>query len=179
MPAISGLGHVGLYCFDLDVEERFYTEVLGLTKTDEERERGIVFLSARPEQEHHELVLVAGRTTPPGAPAVQQVSFRCASLDDVTGYYRRFQEHSVELEMVVSHGNAIGVYFFDPEGNRAEVYCHTGYAARQPFLQAIDLDADPDAIMQGVARSVEMYGATGVMDPSVAVRAVQRSATRP
>ncbi len=167
MPAISGLGHVGLYCFDLDVQERFYTELLGLAKTDEDREKGLVFLSAQPEEEHHELVLVAGRQTPPGKPAVQQVSFRCASLEDVTGYYRRFQEQSVRLDMVVSHGNAIGVYFFDPEGNRGEVYCHTGFVARQPFLQAIDLDADPDSIMQDVARSVEHYGQTGVTDPSL------------
>lgn len=177
MPSISGLGHVGLYCFDLDVQERFYTEVLGLTKTDEDRERGLVFLSARPEEEHHELLLVAGRKTPPGIPAVQQLSFWCASLDDVIGYYHRFQEHSVELEMVVSHGSAIGVYFLDPEGNRAEVYCHTGYAARQPFLQAVDLDADAEAIMHDVARSVEKYGATGVTDSSVL--ASQRGATRP
>ena len=62
MPTISGLGHVGIYCFDLDAQERFYTEVLGLTKTDEDREHGLVFLSAQPEQEHHELLLVAGRT---------------------------------------------------------------------------------------------------------------------
>ena len=61
MPTISGLGHVGLYCFDLEVQERFYTEVLGLTKTDEYRERGLVFLSAQPDVEHHELLLVAGR----------------------------------------------------------------------------------------------------------------------
>ncbi len=167
MPAISGLGHVGIYCFNLDVQERFYTEVLGLTNTDEDREKGLVFLSANPEKEHHELVLVAGRETPPGKPAVQQVSFRCASLEDVIGYYRRFRERSVPLDMVVSHGNAIGVYFFDPEGNRGEVYCHTGYAARQPFLQPVDLAADPDSIMRDVARAVEQYGETGVTDISV------------
>lgn len=40
MPAISGLGHVGLYCSDLALQESFYTEVLGLTKTDEDQSVG-------------------------------------------------------------------------------------------------------------------------------------------
>jgi catechol-2,3-dioxygenase len=167
MPTISGLGHVGLYCFDLDAQELFYTGVLGLTKTDEDREHGLVFLSAQPEQEHHELLLVAGRRSGPDTQVVQQISFRCGSLDDVTGYYRLLRNRSVDLDMVVSHGNAIGVYFFDPEGNRVEVYCQTGYAAHQPFLQAVDLDDDAESILRHVARSVEQYGETGVMDVSL------------
>ncbi len=164
MPTISGLGHVGLYCFDLAAQERFYTEVLGLTKTDEDREVGMVFLSAQPEQEHHELLLVAGRRGE-DAQVVQQISFRCASLADVRGYYQRFREEGVRLDMVASHGNAIGVYFFDPEGNRGEIYCGTGLVARQPFLLPVDLDDDPDNILRDVARSVEQYGTTGVLAP--------------
>jgi catechol-2,3-dioxygenase len=167
MPAISGLGHVGLYCFDLSAQEAFYTEVLGLTTTDRDLEHGLVFLSAQPDVEHHELLLAAGRNVGDEAHVVQQVSFRCASLADVTGFYRRFEERSVKLDMVVSHGNAIGVYFYDPEGNRCEVYCATGLAARQPFLQAVDLDEDAATILQAVARSVEEFGATGVLDQSV------------
>ncbi len=164
MPTISGLGHVGLYCSDLARQEAFYTEVLGLTKTDEDKEHGLVFLSAQPDVEHHEVLLARGRNVGDEAHVVQQVSFRCSSLTDVIGYYQRFREHAVKLDMVVSHGNAVGVYFYDPEGNRGEVYCTTGYVARQPFLQPIDLDADPDEILREVARGVEQYGATGVLD---------------
>jgi catechol-2,3-dioxygenase len=166
MPAISGLGHVGLYCSDLAVQEAFYTEVLGLTKTDEDQARGLVFLSAQPDVEHHELLLVRGRNVGEDAHVVQQVSFRCPSLADVTSYYHRFRERSVKLDMVVSHGNAIGVYFYDPEGNRGEIYCATGFAARQPFLQPVDLDDDPDEVMRLVAQGVDQFGATGVLDAS-------------
>jgi catechol-2,3-dioxygenase len=166
MPTVTGLGHVGLYCFDLDVQEQFYTEVLGLTKTDEDRDRGLIFLSAQPDVEHHELLLVAGRDAGPDAHVVQQISFRCASLADVTEYFRRFRDGAADVDMVVSHGNAIGVYFYDPEGNRGEVYCSTGLAARQPFLESVNLDDDPETILQEVARSVERHGATGVVEPS-------------
>jgi catechol 2,3-dioxygenase-like lactoylglutathione lyase family enzyme len=167
VPTISGLGHVGLYCFDLAVQEEFYTKVLGLTKTDEDLGRGLIFLSAQPDVEHHELLLAAGRNVGDEAHVVQQVSFRCPSLADVTGYHQRFRERGVNLDMVVSHGNAIGVYFFDPEGNRGEVYCPTGLIARQPFLQFVNLDDDPEVLLREVARGVEQYGRTGVLDPAL------------
>ena len=52
MPQISRLGHVGLFCNDLMKMRRFYSEVMGLTITDEDMERGIVFLSADPQAEN-------------------------------------------------------------------------------------------------------------------------------
>ena len=41
MPQISRLGHVGLFCNDLMKMRRFYSEVMGLTITDEDMERGL------------------------------------------------------------------------------------------------------------------------------------------
>ena len=38
------------------------------------------------------------------------------------GYYRRLRENQVPIDMTVSHGNAIAAYFYDPDGNRCEVY---------------------------------------------------------
>jgi catechol-2,3-dioxygenase len=170
MPTISSLGHVGLYCTDLPAQVAFYTGVLGLTKTDEDTVNGLVFLSAQPEQEHHELLLVNGRNAGRDARVVQQISFRCASLEDVTGYYRRFLEEGVPLDMVVSHGNAVGVYFFDPEGNRGEVYWQTGLAARQPYVQAVDLEADPEAIIAAITAEVALHGEHGIVDRAALAR---------
>ena len=87
MPQITGLGHVGLYCNDLGKMRAFYAEVLGLTISDEDLERGICFLSAAPEAEHHELALVQAREPGQKTHNVQQVSFKVRSLDDVRGFY--------------------------------------------------------------------------------------------
>lgn len=163
MATISGLGHVGLYCTDLDRQVAFYRDVLGLTVTDEDRERGIAFLSARPDDEHHELLLLAGRNVGPDAHVVQQVSFRCASLEDVVEYHERFLAEHVEIDVVVSHGNAIGVYFFDPEGNRCEVYWPTGLDARQPHVLPVDLAGDRDELLASVRAAVARFGSTGVL----------------
>lgn len=164
MASISRLGHVGLYCEDLATQAAFYTEVLGLVKTDEDPEHGLVFLSARPDVEHHELLLAAGRNAGREAQVVQQVSFRCDGLDDVRGFYATFRERGVPLDMVVSHGNAIGIYFYDPEGNRCEVYWNTGLVARQPFVMPIDLTASSETILEQVRAMVDRFGADGVVD---------------
>jgi catechol-2,3-dioxygenase len=165
-PAIAELGHVGLRCHDVAGQLAFYTEVLGLTVTDHDEELGIWFLSARPETEHHELLLAAGRDVPQDARLIQQVSFRCGRFEDVLGFYRRFVDRGVRLDMVVSHGNAVGVYFYDPEGNRCEVYWQTGLTARQPFVQHIDLETDTDELLEAIRRSVADHGDTGFTEGS-------------
>jgi hypothetical protein len=50
--------------------------------------------------------------------------------------------------MVVSPGNAIGVDFYNPKGNRVEVYWATGLAAHQSYLEAVDLDQAPDVVFR-------------------------------
>ena len=127
----------------------------------------MVFMSARPAEEHHEFLLCRGRNVDDrDALLLQQVSFRRDTLEDVIGFYERLKGRDVEFDMVVSHGNAVGVYFRDPEGNRLEVYCATGLEARQPYLEKIDLSRPPSEIMEGIKAHVAKYGATGTVDIS-------------
>jgi catechol-2,3-dioxygenase len=164
---IAKLGHVGIHCHDLEAQEAFFRDVLGLTVTDADHEAGMVFLSAQPDHEHHELVLMRGRDVPNGALMLQQISFRCNTLADVLQFYSHFKAHRVPFDMVVTHGNAVGIYFYDPEGNRCEVYWPTGLIARQPFLDALDLTQPPGAIMARIQELVDKYGATGHVDTSM------------
>jgi catechol-2,3-dioxygenase len=170
MPSIARLGHVGLHCNDLVAQMAFYRDVLGLKVTDQDVGVGLIFLSSRPEEEHHELVLAAGRCGPSDARILQQVSFRCNALEDVREYYQRFKQYGVKFDMIVTHGNAIGIYFYDPEGNRCEVYWATGLAAKQPYLESVDLEKSADEIMAFVTDSVGKYGVDGYVDASILVK---------
>ena len=69
--------------------------------------------------------------------------------------------------VVVSHGNAVGIYFFDPEQNRCEVYWQTGLPARQPYLESVDLTERPADILRSVRASVARNGAGGYVDDSL------------
>ncbi|MFE9647669.1 MULTISPECIES: VOC family protein [Streptomyces] len=144
---ITGLGHTGFWVYDLELMRDFYSRVMGLTVTDEDEERGIVFLSARPDEEHHEFVLQRGRTAPDGAKLTHQVSWRVDSLESVIDFHHRFRAEGIEVQQEVTHGNAIGIYFFDPEGNRNEVYLRLERDVRQPFRKTIDLDLPPEEIL--------------------------------
>ena len=158
---ISKLGHVGIYAQDLENMRDFYTGVLGLKITDEAP--NAVFMSADPEREHHEFVLFAG--SPEQKTCVQQISFSCDSLDDIFTYYERFKQHQVRIDRFVTHGNAISIYFYDPEGNRCEVYWTTPWTAKQPFAYAIDLTRPRDAILQEVEQLATRYRDTGLRSP--------------
>ena len=153
MAAIEALGHVGVYAEDIMKQRDFYSRVMGLRIADEDLDgRGMVFMSADPEREHHEFVLVKGRVTNDDAKVIQQISFIVNSVEDMKEFYYRLKEEDVTIERTVSHGNALGMYFFDPEGNRIEIYYRTGYKVPQPHGDPIDMEASVEELLD-VARA--------------------------
>ena len=143
VPKVTGLGHIGLYVRDVEKMREFYSDFLGMTVTDRDDRR--VFLSARPDGEHHEVLLAyhESKHTDP-----QQMSFMVDSLADLRDFYARIVEREYEIDHVSNHGNAIGCYFRDPEGNRVEVYWHTGIDWPQPYSDRIDLSLSESEIRQ-------------------------------
>ena len=155
---ITGLGHTGFWVDDLEKMRDFYERVLGLTVTDEDEELGIVFFSARPEDEHHEFVLQRGRTAPAGSKLTHQVSWRVDSLETILEFHRRFRDEGIPVQQEITHGNAIGIYFFDPEGNRNEVYLRVERDVRQPFRKTLNLDQDPADVLTEAERLLAAGG---------------------
>lgn len=155
---IAELGHAGLHVHDLGRMRDFYERVLGLRVTDEDPELGLVFLSSRPEVEHHEFVLARGRTAPADVRLLNQISWRVKDAAALQHYQRVFEAEGVRAQYVVTHGNAIGIYFLDPEGNQLEVYWTTGLEVAQPFRKSISLEGRPEEI---AARNATLVAAGG------------------
>jgi catechol-2,3-dioxygenase len=155
MPRVSKLGHTGVYVHDLEKMREFYIRVLGLTVTDEDLDRGLVFFSSRPKEEHHEFVIMRGRTGPDDAKVVQQISWHVDSLEELLAFHRTLQnEPSVTVEREITHGIALAIYFLDPEGNRIEVYWATDKDIPQPFGKALDLDQPAEAVLAQAAELI-------------------------
>ncbi len=153
MPKVSGLGHVGIYVYDLMKQRDFYSRVMGLQIADEDIEgRGMVFMSAHPDEEHHEFVIMKGRTGDASAQVIQQLSFKVDSLAELKEFHTVFKDEGVEIQRTVSHGNAFGMYATDPEGNTIEVYYKTGFPVPQPHGDPVDLDASEEELIE-IARS--------------------------
>jgi catechol 2,3-dioxygenase-like lactoylglutathione lyase family enzyme len=141
MGKVTGLGHFGIFVKDMPKMVDFYTNVLGLTLTDRGVEDRIVFLSARPGEEHHEIALAKSDDQKTDA---GQISFHVDTLDDLRVLHRRVEEYGCEFDRIVNHGIAFGCYFHDPEDNRVEIYWSTGIDYPQPYADPIDIHA-PDA----------------------------------
>jgi catechol-2,3-dioxygenase len=135
---------MGIYVADLARMEDFYTRVLGFAVTDrgELGALAIVFLSLDPK-EHHQIILATGRKDARFNP-INQIAFRLAELADLRTMALRLRDEGVKDLSPISHGNAMSVYFSDPEGNRLEIFVDTPWYVRQPLRIPMDLSL-PDA----------------------------------
>ena len=149
--------HMGMFVADIARMRDFYTRVLGFTVTDSgelETPRGkaqFVFLSRNPA-EHHQIVLATGKPADLKFNAINQISFRMAEFSGLREMYRRVLEERVKELYPVSHGNALSVYFHDPEGNRIELFVDTPWYVQQPLRVAIDMELSEAEIWAAVER---------------------------
>jgi catechol-2,3-dioxygenase len=151
MPRVTGLGHVGIHVRDLERMVAFYRDLLGMQITKQNWRAGAVFLSADPGSVDHEIALMRGRTAG-DEKLIQQISMRVPSLDDLRAFRRRLVAEGYRIEGVVNHASAIGCYFFDPEGNRTEVFWITGRPCWVPTANPIDIEQPDDLVLAEVDR---------------------------
>ena len=137
--------HMGIFVTDPARMEDFYTRVLGFAVTDRGSlgSTSLIFLSRDP-QEHHQIVLAAGRPSAAGFNPINQMSFRMADFAGLREMHRRLEREGVQDLAPVSHGNALSVYFKDPEGNRIELFVDTPWYVQQPLRIPMDMKL-PDA----------------------------------
>lgn len=144
--------HFGFFVRDIARMEDFYTRVLGFTVSDRgelDTPNGrvsLVFLTAD-AREHHQIVLASGRPDERAFNPINQISFRVDELAALREMHRLIrQEPGVSEISPVSHGNALSVYFRDPEGNRIELFLDTPWYVDQPMRIPMDM-ALPDAAL--------------------------------
>jgi catechol 2,3-dioxygenase len=142
------LAHLGILVLDIQAMTAFYQSVFGLRVTDRGPgrtfPRDLVFMSNSGNQ-HHQLVLASGRE--PGTPSsVFQMSFKVTSIDELRAVRTLALEHGATKLIAMNHGNALSIYFDDPEGNVVECYLDTPHQIAQPHGDPLDLDLPDDTI---------------------------------
>ncbi len=143
--------HFGIFVTDIVNMVSFYTQVFGLTVTD----RGVgrtfkselVFMSASPDQ-HHQLVLASGRAPEATFSTVMQISFAVPSIQHIRDAQAAALVHGATNLRGLNHGNALSIYFADPEGNTVEVYLDTPWYVAQPHGDPLDLSKSDEALMR-------------------------------
>jgi catechol 2,3-dioxygenase-like lactoylglutathione lyase family enzyme len=157
-PALS-FSHVGFFVHDLERMAELYTRLLGFTISDRgelDTPRGkvsLVFLTRDP-REHHQVVLASGRPKELPFNAINQISFRVQDFAGLRTLYRALQDEKGVSEIApVSHGNALSVYFRDPEGNRVELFVDTPWYVEQPMRIPMDMSMSDEALWQWAERT--------------------------
>jgi len=148
------VSHIGLFVFNIDLMVDFFTQTFGLHVTDRGIVRDtarIVFLSRDPS-EHHQVVLVEGRTVPLGERLLNQISLRVASLDGLRDALNRLRaDQRVTGINPCNHGNAFSVYFLDPEQNRFEVFADSPFYVEQAVMNPLDLFRSDEELIADTA----------------------------
>ena len=123
---VQKIGHVGVYCRDLERMVEFYTRVLGFRVSDK-NEKGLVFL--RFGSDHHSFVLARmpaeERAKPSGPTVIQQISFEVSDLDRLKEIRRYLLAQGARVLGPIKHEGPGGNYTFDfedPEGNRLQFF---------------------------------------------------------
>jgi catechol-2,3-dioxygenase len=147
----TGIQHVGLYAKDPSASAEFYRDLLGMQVvggSGPEHPLGAsVFLCSRPEEESHEIVLLAN-------PANAHVAFKVASLAELRSLHTRVVEKGIPIKFVFNHGVSFSFYFDDPDGHMIEVYWPTAapQSYRQPYLEPLDLTQPDELLLKKLAR---------------------------
>jgi catechol 2,3-dioxygenase len=155
------LTHLGIFVHDPARMAEFYTQTFGMVVVDHGEFQGkdLTFMTGSTD-EHHQVVLVQGRTGEPTTKVLAQVSFRVESLDDLRAFAERATANgATELE-ARNHGNSWSIYFRDLEYNMIEMYVVTPWQVRQPWRVALDLDRPDEEI---VAETKRLIVADGVL----------------
>ncbi len=143
--------HFGIFAQDAERLVQFYTRVFGLTVTDRGRGRtfpvDLTFMSASPDQ-HHQFVIASGRPEDATFSTVMQISFVVPSLDAMRHIRRVALEEGATQMRGLNHGNALSIYFADPEGNTVEVYIDTPFYVAQPHGDPLDLEKSDEELMR-------------------------------
>jgi catechol 2,3-dioxygenase len=143
--------HFGIYVTDVEKMVNFYQSVFGLVVTDRGMgktfQAPLVFMSASVDQ-HHQLVIAGGRPKEATFSTVMQLSFAVPTIQSLRDTLAKAIPLGAGKVLPLNHGNALSVYFADPEGNTVEIYMDMPFYIAQPHGDPLDLNKDDATLLR-------------------------------
>ena len=122
MARINKVGHVVLNVRDLDASMAFYTTALGMELVTHNRQRQMALLSFGTQ--HHDIALCqAPAGAARGTIGLNHIAMQIAGgVEELSQLYGRLLAAGAQIDRTTEHSTTLSVYFFDPDGNRLEIF---------------------------------------------------------
>lgn len=122
MARINKVGHVVLNVRDLEASMAFYTTALGMELVTHNRQRQMAFLSFGTQ--HHDIALCqAPAGAERGVIGLNHIAMQIeGGLEELKQLYGRLRAAGAQIDRTTEHSTTLSVYFFDPDGNRLEIF---------------------------------------------------------
>ncbi len=151
MASINKVGHVVLSVKDVEASMKFYAEALGMDVMLH-RDGSAAFLSFGTQ--HHDIALFkAPEDAEMGKLGLNHIAFQIEGGEtELRQLYGRILQHGAQIDYTTDHGMTRSVYFFDPDGNRLEIFAEAmePEAGREYMRAGVNLnnrDYKPEPIL--------------------------------
>ena len=123
MARINKVAHVVLNVTDVEAATKFYAEALGMEVMSYNPERHMSFLSFGTQ--HHDFALFkAPEGLEHSERGLNHVAMQIeGGVEELNQLYRRLLDCGATIDGIFEHNVSKSVYFFDPDGNRLEIFC--------------------------------------------------------
>jgi len=160
MAKIKRVGHVVLGVRDPATSVKFYTEVLGMELVKVLDEMQMAFFSFG-ERDHDIAVIKVPDEQPVGSSGLAHTALEIeGGQEQLCELYERLKRSGARVEFTADHVLTKSVYFFDPDGNRLEIFSQELPAASaKQYLHEARAAAD-------VMRPLDLETATSEGNPS-------------
>jgi catechol 2,3-dioxygenase len=122
MAKVNKVGHVVLNVRDLDASLAFYTAALGMELVTHNTPRQMAFLSSGTQ--HHDIALSqAPAGAERGVIGINHIAMQIeGGAEELRQLYGRLLAAGAQIDRTTEHSTTLSVYFFDPDGNRLEIF---------------------------------------------------------
>ena len=123
MAKINKVGHVVLGCRDPQASIEFYTNALGMEVVNYFDQMQMAFFSFGTQ--HHDIAVVkVPDDEPVGSSGLSHTALQIeGGEEELAELYGKLMDYGVNVEFMTDHVLTKSVYFFDPDGNRIEIFC--------------------------------------------------------
>ncbi len=123
MPRVNKVGHVVLNVKDVEESIKFYTDALGMELMSHNTDRHMAFLSFGTQ--HHDIALFRAPVgAEQGVLGLNHIAMQIeGGEDELKQLYGRLLNAGAHIDHTTDHQLTRSVYFFDPDGNRLEIFC--------------------------------------------------------